>query len=64
MEEEQYDTGNLVDDKSINDLSKTYIVEEMILREYLQHPQFLEINKRKRTEEGQRKMLQASQWEL
>ena len=40
--------------------SAKHNVDEVILRDYLQHLQFLEINKRKRTEARQLKMQQAS----
>ena len=40
--------------------SAKHSVDEVILRDYLHHLQFLEINKRKRTEARQLKMQQAS----
>ena len=56
---EQHAEG-IADDDSITEFSKKYIVEEVILRNYLQHLEYLDINKRKRAEVRQLKMQQAN----
>ena len=57
---EQHAKGNLAEDQSITEFSKKYIVEEVILRNYLQHLEYLDMNKRKRAGVRQLKMQYAN----
>lgn len=54
----QQANGNLKSDESIKHFSKTYLVDEVLLRNYLDHLKFLDINKRKRAEKRQLQMQQ------
>ena len=45
------ESGGLSNDQQIEDFSKKYMVEEMLLVKYIQHLKILDLNKRKRAEE-------------